>query len=206
MAKPQALKALFLVPSTVSTAILISSGPFVRTRTPTAIANSRYTTHLIAPSRQSGNTQLGCLATARFDDMTRRLLPLAARFSAIPLALLLLWPADASAQYGRTFRTTIKLTSSDLLIIRKIVREDFSTKPNGTTLPWSNPESQNSGTVTLLNRFSSEGRDCRRVRYLVNPGPQQPPAVISATYVLTSCRLADGSWKLDNAAQPDASR
>jgi 17 kDa outer membrane surface antigen len=138
--------------------------------------------------------------------MTTRPLPVIARFSASLLALLLVWQTSASAQYGRTFRSSIKLTSSDLVIIRKIVREDFTAKPNGTTLPWSNPESQNSGTVTLLNRFNSEGRDCRRVRYLVNPGPQQPPSVISATYVLTSCRLADGSWRLDNSAQPDASR
>ena len=120
--------------------------------------------------------------------------------------MLLLWPTNAYAQYGRTFRSSIKLTNSDLVIIRKIVREDFTTKPNGTTVPWSNPESQNSGTVTLLNRFNSEGRDCRRVRYVVNPGPQQPPSVIAATYVLTSCRLADGSWRLDKSAQPDASR
>jgi len=132
--------------------------------------------------------------------------PIVARLGVISVTLLLLWPTDSFGQYGRTFRTTIKLTNSDLLIIRKIVREEFTTKPNGTTVPWSNPESQNSGTVTLLDRFNSEGRDCRRVRYLVNPGPQQPPSVISATYVLTSCRLADGSWRLDNSAQPDAAR
>lgn len=121
-------------------------------------------------------------------------------------ALLPLWPVGASAQYGRTFRTTVKLTSTDLAIIRKIVREDFTTAPNGTTTPWSNPESRNSGQLTLLARFQSQGRDCRRVKYLVVPGPSQPPSVISATYVLTSCRLADGAWKLDNNAKPDATR
>lgn len=117
-----------------------------------------------------------------------------------------LCPIEASAQYGRTFRTTIKLTGSDIGIVRKIVREDLTGKPNGTTVAWSNPETQNSGTVTLLNRFNSEGRDCRRVRYLINPGPQQPPSVIAATYVLTSCRLPDGTWKLDNSAQSDQPR
>jgi surface antigen len=124
---------------------------------------------------------------------------------AVAAVLLLLWPIGASGQYGRTFQTMVKLTSSDLAIVRKIVREDFTTKPNGTTVPWSNPESQNSGTVSLLDRFPSKGRDCRRVRYVVKPGPTQPSSVIAGDYVLTTCRLADGSWKLDNEARRDQS-
>lgn len=119
-------------------------------------------------------------------------------------ALLLLWPMGAVAQYGRPLHTMVKLTDSDLVIVRKIVREDFTDKPSGTTIAWENPESQNSGKVTLLDRFTSQGRDCRKVRYLVEPGPKQPPATTRATYVLTSCRLADGSWKLDDSARRDA--
>jgi surface antigen len=138
--------------------------------------------------------------------IARLLSPWVANTTAVITIFLLLWPVDGSAQYGRTFRTTIKLTASDLTIIRKIVREDLTGRPNGTTLPWSNPESQNSGTVTLLDRFDSQGRDCRRVRYLVKPGPKQPSAVIPATYVLTTCRLPDGTWRLDNQAQPEKSR
>lgn len=119
-------------------------------------------------------------------------------------ALLLLWPMGALAQYGRPLHTMVKLSDSDLVIIRKIVREDFTDKPSGTAIAWKNPESQNSGTVTLLDRFTSQGRDCRRVRYLVEPGPTEPPSTISATYVLTSCRLADGTWTLDDSARRDA--
>lgn len=116
---------------------------------------------------------------------------------------LLLLPANGAAQYGRAMRTMVKLTSTDLAIVRKIVREDFTGKPNGTTAPWSNPESGNSGTVTLLDRFASQGRDCRRVKYFVKPGPSQPASVIPATYELTTCHLPDGSWKLDNQAKRD---
>jgi hypothetical protein len=123
--------------------------------------------------------------------------------AAAALSTLLLNP-HAIAQYGRTFRTTIKLTSTDLAIVRKIVREDFTGKPNGTMMSWRNPESGNSGTLTLLDRFPSSGRDCRRVKYFIQPGPKQPASVIPATYVLTSCRLADGSWKLDDQAKPDS--
>jgi hypothetical protein len=127
------------------------------------------------------------------------------RLEAVAAVLLLLWPINASAQYGRTFRTMVKLTDSDIAIVRKIVREDFTGKPNGTTIPWKNPESHNYGTVTLLDRFQSQGRDCRRVRYLVKPGAKQPAEVIPASYVLTTCQLADGTWKLDNSAPRDKS-
>jgi len=118
-------------------------------------------------------------------------------------ALLLLSPMDASAQFGRTFRSMTKLSDTDIALMRKIVREDFTGKPNGTTASWSNPESSNSGTLTLLNSFTSKGRDCRRVKYVVRPGPKQPAGTVPATYELTSCRNADGSWNLDKTARPD---
>lgn len=148
--------------------------------------------------------QIATFARTRLRDMVRRVPLLVLHSGTLLVAFILFSPIDASAQYGRTFRTTVKLTSSDLVIIRKIVREDFTGKPNGTTRAWSNPESQNSGAVTLVDRFDSQGRDCRRVRYLVKPGPQQPPSVISSTYLMTTCRLPDGTWRLDNQAQSDS--
>lgn len=120
--------------------------------------------------------------------------------------LALIAPAEAGAQYGKTFRTATKLSSADIDIIRKVVREDLTGKPNGTTLPWSNPQSQNSGTVTLLGSFPSQGRDCRRVKYLINPGPGQLSSAKPAAYVLTNCRLEDGTWKIDDKAKPDKVR
>jgi hypothetical protein len=129
--------------------------------------------------------------------------------SLIPVAaavLLLLGPAQGLGQYGRTFLSSPKLTPADIAIVRKLVREDLTGKPKGTTLSWSNPESENSGTVTLIDDFRSEGRDCRRVRYLINPGPKQASFARSSTYLLTSCRLSDGTWRIDNAAKRDTSR
>src|SRR5579883_2955144 len=122
-------------------------------------------------------------------EILQLLLPWAAAVS------LLLEPTAGFAQYGRAFRTAPKLTSTDIAIVRKLVRQELTGKPNGTTLSWHNPESENSGTVTLIDNFASRGRDCRRVRYLVNPGPKQ--AARSAAYVLTSCRLPDGTWQID---------
>jgi len=120
-------------------------------------------------------------------------------------AALLLEPAQGLAQFGIGMWNAPKLSSSDLVIIRKLARHDLTGKPNGTALPWSNPDSGNSGTVTLVNSFPSQGRECRRVRYLIKPGPQQASFAQTTTYVLTNCRLADGTWKIDQDAQPDAS-
>jgi surface antigen len=120
-------------------------------------------------------------------------------------ALLLLAPVAGFAQYGTTFRSSPKLTSTDIAMIRKLVRQELTGKPNGTTLSWRNPESENSGTVTLIDSFPSRGRDCRRVRYVVNPGPKQASFARSATYVLTNCRLPDGTWQIDKQARRDTS-
>jgi len=121
-----------------------------------------------------------------------------------PLAVaLLLSPAPGWSQAAKAFRTAPKLTRTDIAMVRKLVREDLTGKPKGTTLSWSNPDSTNSGTVTLLDNFTSQGRDCRRVQYTVKPGAKQPATVRPATYVLINCRLADGSWRIDSHAKPD---
>jgi surface antigen len=61
-------------------------------------------------------------------------------------------------------------------MVRKLVRWDLTGKPNGTTLNWKNPQSGNAGSVTLLATFRSAGRDCRRVRYVVQPASSQSSA------------------------------
>jgi hypothetical protein len=66
-------------------------------------------------------------------------------------------------------------------------------------------KASNSGSVTLLAAFCSSGRDCQRVRYVVKPASGAATTADTNTYVLINCRLADGSWKLDSSAKPDAS-
>jgi hypothetical protein len=131
-----------------------------------------------------------------------RFLPAVPLVGAVAASLLVFSPMPGFAQYGRTFHTMVKPSPSDVAIMRKIVREDFTGKPKGTTESWKNPESQNSGTITLLDRFESKGRDCRRARYIIHPGPQQLHGTVTADYVLTSCKLPDGTWKLDSSARP----
>lgn len=121
------------------------------------------------------------------------------------VALWLLTPTESPAQLSRkNFESLPKLTKTDLTMIRKLVREELITKPAGTTLPWNNPDSSNSGTVTLVNDFMSKNRHCWRVQYAVTPGNQQPAAVKAGTYTLNNCRMPDGSWRIDSQARPDA--
>jgi hypothetical protein len=120
------------------------------------------------------------------------------------VALWLLTPQETPAQLSRkNFEAMPKLTQSDLSMIRKLVREELTKKPAGTTLPWKNPDSSNSGTVTLVNDFMSRDRHCWRVQYAIARGEQQPAAVKPATYTLNNCQMPDGSWRVDSQARPD---
>jgi len=122
------------------------------------------------------------------------------------IALAPLFAGHAYAQLApQRFRTMPKLTQSDLAIIRHLVRVDLTGKPNGTRLSWDNPDSTNSGTVRLLDTFVSRGRNCRRVEYVIKPGPKQPAATTSNTYVLVNCQLLNGAWQIDSQAKPDRS-
>jgi surface antigen len=124
----------------------------------------------------------------------------------VAMAILIFAASDGYAQMGKGFQTSATLTGSDIAMIRKLVRENLAGKPLGTTLSWSNPESQNSGKVTLLDKFPSQGRGCVRVRYFIDPGPKEPASAQPSTYVITTCKLPDGTWKQDNDAKPDKAK
>ena len=61
----------------------------------------------------------------------------------------------AQAQFlGFGLETNVELTKQDLDIIRHTVNEHVHGKPVGTTAKWSNPESQNSGKIALVRKFT----------------------------------------------------
>jgi surface antigen len=99
----------------------------------------------------------------------------------------------AQAQYLLGLETNIELTKQDLVIIRHTVREQVHGKPVGTTAKWNNPESQNSGKITLLNKFMRNGQQCETLDYRLTTmrrpaGPEH--------YTLSSCLQPDGHWRL----------
>lgn len=102
--------------------------------------------------------------------------------------LLLLNVNSVAAAYWKDIYPS--LTEEDMEILQRTARQGMDEKPEGTSLSWTNVKTGTSGTVTLVKRFSVEGRECRKLRHeFVVPG-EQPWRFDSAL-----CRQPDGSWQ-----------
>lgn len=113
---------------------------------------------------------------------------------AIVVCAALVAALPAQAQFlGLGFESNIELTKQDLEIMRRTVNQQVHGKPVGATASWNNPASQNYGTITLIKKFTAEGRPCETVRYTV--ASRRRP-VSPEHYVLNSCLLSDGQWRI----------
>ncbi len=63
---------------------------------------------------------------------------------------------------------------------------------DGATDTWPNPKTGNSGTITVLQSFTRDGMQCRKVRYN-NRIRNQPDTRI---YTLDWCKTSQGVWKI----------
>ena len=107
-------------------------------------------------------------------------------------ALLIGLPAQAQF-LGPSFEINVELTKQDLDIIHHTINDQVHGKAIGTTAKWSNPESQNSGKIALVRKFTRTGQQCETLDYRLiterSPvGPQH--------YRLSSCLQPDGQWWL----------
>ena len=72
----------------------------------------------------------------------------------------------AQAQFlGPGIEFNVALTKQDLDIIHHTVNDQVHGKPTGTTAKWSNPESQNSGKIALVRKFTRNGQQCETLDY-----------------------------------------
>ena len=62
----------------------------------------------------------------------------------------------------------------------------------GTVERWTNDKTGDSGTVTLISTFERDGMPCRRVAHDIKIRGNKTPR----QFVLSRCRVADGSWKI----------
>lgn len=63
---------------------------------------------------------------------------------------------------------------------------------NGAATTWSNPKTGNRGTITVLQSFTEQGMQCRKVKYdnrVVN-------LTGTRSYTLNWCRTPKGEWKI----------
>ena len=111
------------------------------------------------------------------------------------LACTLVMTGVAQAQwFGPTWQTNTTLTAQDMEIIRNTLQRDIHGQRADTVATWQNQASGNSGTITLLRKFSRKGKLCEEIDYRI-ASAQSPNRWDQ--YVFTSCRQPDGGWKLE---------
>ena len=111
----------------------------------------------------------------------------------VACAALVTWLPTQAQYLGLGLETSVELTKQDLDIIRYTVNEQVHGKPVGTTAKWSNPESQNSGKIALVRKFTRNGQQCETLDYrlITKRTPAGPKH-----YRLSSCLQPDGQWRL----------
>lgn len=62
----------------------------------------------------------------------------------------------------------------------------------GAAETWENPETGNSGTVTLIGEHEHEGMPCRRLQHDIALARVRDPY----QFMVDRCRTADGEWKI----------
>jgi surface antigen len=77
----------------------------------------------------------------------------------------------------------------DTKIIMRIGADMLRNAPDGESRQWSNPQTGNSGTITVLRSYKRGTMPCRDAE--VNSQLKERKVV----YVLPVCQVADGSWK-----------
>ncbi len=83
------------------------------------------------------------------------------------------------------------LDRADALFMQRTARQALETNRTGVSSTWNNPDSGHSGTVTPTRTFqTASGQFCREYQQTVTIGGRTESAYG------TSCRQADGSWKI----------
>jgi surface antigen len=111
------------------------------------------------------------------------------------LAICLLLPAVAQGQIN-PFRGSGSrgLSPEDNQLLFESVARLNAAEPSrvGGSEAWSNPQTNSSGTSTILRVFHSGGMACHLVRHDIVVAGGHP----GHNYRLTWCRTASGEWKI----------
>jgi 17 kDa outer membrane surface antigen len=91
---------------------------------------------------------------------------------------------------GPSWETHIVLTQQDLDMIHAAVTQQVRGKSLGTIVSWSNPASQNSGSIKLVKKLDMRNQKCEVLEYTVRS------RICVEHYHFTSCLQPDGTWKI----------
>lgn len=85
------------------------------------------------------------------------------------------------------------LDRADMAYYNRTSQQALENAQPGQTLPWSNPESGNSGTVTPQSYYqTASGQYCREYSQTISVGGRQEQGHG------TACRQPDGTWQIVN--------
>lgn len=97
--------------------------------------------------------------------------------------------ALAGAAVGNSVGSS--LDRADMTYYNQTSQRAFETGQPGQALPWSNPQSGNSGTVTAGKYYKAQdGQYCREFNQKINVGGK------TESGYGTACRQPDGSWQI----------
>lgn len=83
------------------------------------------------------------------------------------------------------------LDKADITYNNRTAQRAFETAQAGQSLPWNNPQSGNSGSITPAAPYQdSSGQYCREFTQKINVGSK------TETGYGTACRQPDGSWQI----------
>lgn len=106
----------------------------------------------------------------------------------VTLALALtLFAGAASGQFNPLRQ--LQLTDQDIEMLTAAANRAYETGETGVAESWSNPESGNSGSATIIERFERDGLPCRQVEHVIKIVRDAVPKRL----VLATCRK-DGRW------------
>jgi surface antigen len=107
---------------------------------------------------------------------------------------LLLLTATAQAQVNPFRGSRQALSPEDNRLLFESVARLNAAEPTkiGQSEAWSNPQTNSSGTSTVLRVFHSGSQACHLVRHHIVAAGRSP----GRDYRLTWCRTPDGEWKI----------
>jgi surface antigen len=88
--------------------------------------------------------------------------------------------------------SSVPLTTEDIKIIERAAAPLFAAAPVGGVAQWQNPDSGNSGSMTLRKVYELKGMQCREVSYTMKYSDRRLPSVSKADW----CQQPSGEWKL----------
>lgn len=83
------------------------------------------------------------------------------------------------------------MTREDKMMAGKTTNDALESQPTGNTSTWRNPDSGNSGSITVDETYQqADGTPCRKFTQTISAGGQ------TESGVGTACRAADGTWQI----------